>query len=179
METRASRILRLAGTQGVKKLKASKAPARKAPTRKVPTRNAPTPFKRVRLLCTARKRGNTRMTIKTVDWMYEVEKVLDARFGKNGVPEYLVKWAGYPHGDNMWVEELPIFFKRQCVLLLYKAAARVSESESDSSSESESDSSSESESDSSSESESESDYDTDGESESESEAACCKCRCHL
>jgi hypothetical protein len=174
METRASRILRLAGTQGVKKLKASK-----APTRKAPTRNAPTPFKRVRVLCTARKRGNTRMTIKTVDWMYEVEKVLDARFGNNGVPEYLVKWAGYPHGDNMWVEELPIFFKRQCLLLLYKAAARVSEresdnsseSESESSSESESESSSESESDSSSESESESDYDTDGESESETEAA--------
>ena len=41
---------------------------------------------------------------------YEVEKILDSRlFGRHKRLQYLVKWAGYPDSDNMWVDKDDIF----------------------------------------------------------------------
>ena len=41
---------------------------------------------------------------------YEVEKILDSRlFGRRKRLQYLVKWAGYPDSDNMWVDKDDVF----------------------------------------------------------------------
>ena len=41
---------------------------------------------------------------------YEVETILDSRlFGRRKRLQYLVKWAGYPDSDNMWVDKDDIF----------------------------------------------------------------------
>ena len=41
---------------------------------------------------------------------YEVEKILDSRlFGRRKQLQYLVKWAGYPDSDNMWVDKDDVF----------------------------------------------------------------------
>ena len=37
---------------------------------------------------------------------YEVERVLDSRtFGRRRTKQYLVKWKGYPHSNNQWVDK--------------------------------------------------------------------------
>src|ERR1700761_8825823 len=37
---------------------------------------------------------------------YKVERVLDSRtFGRRKSKQYLVKWKGYPHSDNQWVNK--------------------------------------------------------------------------
>jgi hypothetical protein len=46
--------------------------------------------------------------------MYEVEAVLDARMGPYG-PEYLVSWEGCPNSENMWIDQLPAFFRKDSV----------------------------------------------------------------
>jgi hypothetical protein len=43
---------------------------------------------------------------------YEVDDVLEKRFGEHGA-EYFVSWVGYPPCDNMWIGVLPIFFKKR------------------------------------------------------------------
>ena len=43
---------------------------------------------------------------------YEVEDVLEKRFGINGV-EYFVSWVGYSTCNNMWIDVLPEFFKKK------------------------------------------------------------------
>ena len=41
---------------------------------------------------------------------YEVEKILDSRlFGRHKRLQYLVKWAGYPDSENMWVDKDDVF----------------------------------------------------------------------
>jgi hypothetical protein len=41
---------------------------------------------------------------------YEVETILDSRlFGRRKRLQYLVKWAGYPDSDNMWVDKDDVF----------------------------------------------------------------------
>ena len=41
---------------------------------------------------------------------YEVEKILDSwLFGRRKRLQYLVKWAGYPDADNMWVDKDDVF----------------------------------------------------------------------
>ena len=41
---------------------------------------------------------------------YEVKKILDSRlFGRCKRLQYLVKWAGYPDSDNMWVDKDDVF----------------------------------------------------------------------
>ena len=41
---------------------------------------------------------------------YEVEKILDSRlFGRRKRLQYLVKWAGYPDAENMWVDKDDVF----------------------------------------------------------------------
>jgi F0F1-type ATP synthase assembly protein I len=41
---------------------------------------------------------------------YEVEDVLEKRFGANGV-EYFVSWVGYSTCNNMWIDVLPEYFE--------------------------------------------------------------------
>lgn len=43
--------------------------------------------------------------------LYEIEKVIKSRQGEWG-REYLVKWRGYGSDDNMWIDKLPSFFKK-------------------------------------------------------------------
>ena len=41
---------------------------------------------------------------------YEVEKILDSwLFGRRKRLQYLVKWAGYPESENMWVDKDDVF----------------------------------------------------------------------
>ena len=130
----------------------------------------PRPFKRASLYYKARGSGScgtSRKPTNKEDMFYEVEYVLDARMNKEGFAEYLVKWEGYHARENMWIKELPIFFQRDCLLLLHKALLRdksgndiVYESSEDSTDD---------------ESEFETDSDTDIESDDEVE---CTCKCH-
>ena len=37
---------------------------------------------------------------------YKVERVLDSRtFGRRRTKQYLIKWKGYPHSNNQWVDK--------------------------------------------------------------------------
>jgi hypothetical protein len=54
----------------------------------------------------------TRPTPELIDGEeeYSIEKILDSRhFGRRWRLQYLVKWEGYPDGDNMWVDKDDVF----------------------------------------------------------------------
>jgi len=160
----------------------------------VKTTNSHTSSKKIKLLYTPPKKAvNAAHTapkpIKNRELMYEVEDVVDARMGRFG-PQYLVKWEGYPPSQNMWIDELPSFFKSKCLSLINNAKKKIvddssgSESDSGSSSGSESASSSDSESESASSSDSESESDTDSTASNSSDddegcgptkRHCCRC----
>lgn len=43
--------------------------------------------------------------------LFEVEKLIETRLGSHG-EEFLVKWKGYPHSDNTWIDTIPDFFNK-------------------------------------------------------------------
>ncbi|KAJ1465634.1 hypothetical protein T484DRAFT_1864056 [Baffinella frigidus] len=55
--------------------------------------------------------------------LYEIEEVVNARNGKFG-REYLVKWRGYGSKENMWISELPSFFKKRSRFYLSRKGLR-------------------------------------------------------
>ncbi|KAJ1467199.1 hypothetical protein T484DRAFT_1859621 [Baffinella frigidus] len=55
--------------------------------------------------------------------LYEIEEVVNARNGKFG-REYLVKWRGYGSKENMWISELPSFFKKRSRFYLSRQGLR-------------------------------------------------------
>jgi hypothetical protein len=160
MQTRSGRTVEMKGLKIKAAASNKKQQKKRHGVRPQANKQPPRPFKKASLYYKyVGLKGKT--TIKKVDTFYEVEQVLDARMAADGTAQYLVKWTGYHARENMWINELPIFFKRDCLLLLHKALVRqdqdidvVYESSEDSDS-----SDSESESDTESDSESESDDD--------------------
>ncbi len=65
--------------------------------------------KSVRSKCPKRKTAPAPIVKKHL--LYEIEKVVDARNGIYG-REYYVKWRGYRSSENMWIADLPPFFKK-------------------------------------------------------------------
>jgi hypothetical protein len=165
------------------RMKSNKKPAAAAPMQQKNTTTAkrcsvrikqpPRPFKKASIYNKARVSATgvkKSKPIKKVDMFYEVEKVLDARMDNTGSAQYLVKWTGYHSRENMWISELPVFFKRDCLLLLHKALQDEMSDSCDSDIEYES-------SEDSSESESEFETESDTESDSDDELLC-TCKCH-
>jgi hypothetical protein len=120
------------------------------------------PLKKIPLLFIPKVDPAPKAIKRSAELLYEVEAVLDARMGKYG-PEYMVKWKGYAASKNQWIDELPSFFRRRCLLLLHKSA--WGDSWATSSEEDDSD-------DPDSEDDSEDDSDDDSEDDSDSEDEC-------
>jgi hypothetical protein len=122
-----------------------KVPLKHAPHKDASKKHAPRPIKKICLIFVPKARPAPKAIKRSAELLYEVEKVLDARMGKFG-PEYLVKWKGYAASKNQWIDELPPFFKRRCLLLLHRAkwgdswASSSDESDTDEEEESEEDS---------------------------------------
>jgi hypothetical protein len=124
IRTRSQRVrpLKSRGTQtGNPPKKSTRKHADKKSTRDADKKQAPRPVKKMRLLFEPKARPAPKAIKRSAELLYEVEAVLDARTGKFG-PEYLVKWRGYSASKNQWIDELPSFFRRRCLLLLHRAA---------------------------------------------------------
>jgi hypothetical protein len=98
----------------------NKALHKEAPRKYASKKNPHHKVKKINLIFVPKKCPAPRAIKRSAELLYEVEGVIDARMGKFG-PEYLVKWKGYTTNKNSWIDELPSFFRRRCLLLLHRA----------------------------------------------------------